>query len=170
VAAIAGRAEFFRRCLARPTLIEGPRWKASPARCVRDCSQLSVHSKSAPASHKLGVPLAALSDRLSTLAARLPVDAWTSFGLIPGSELGALRTGRRDLAGVEPFRLVAEGLGDKIQDRARLTIFVTGTHLADGELLILASDAHAPAPSSQVAVDDLIDLACSVRSRAPGLH
>jgi hypothetical protein len=78
--------------------------------------------------------------------------------------LWGLRTGRHDLAGVEPFRLAAEGLGDKIRDRARLMIFVTGVRVGGEELLILASDANTPASSYQVGAADLIDLACSVRS------
>ncbi len=128
---------------------------------TRSQDQLHIH---------LGCLRPTLSDRLSSLASGLLVGAWTRVDLIPGSVVWALRTGRRDLSGVEPFRLAAEGLGDKIQDRGRLTIFVTGARLADEELLILVTDAHASVSSSQVEVDDLIDLACSVRSVVPGLH
>jgi hypothetical protein len=112
-----------------------------------------------------------MNNRLSTLASGLPIGVWTPVrDLIPGSVLWGLRTGRHDLAGVEPFPLAAEGLGDKIQDRAQLTIFVTGVRLEDEELLILASDAKAPASSYQVGADDLVDLACSVRPGLSGLN
>jgi hypothetical protein len=84
--------------------------------------------------------------------------------------LWAFRTGRHDLASVEPFRLAAEGLHDKIRDRAQLMILVTGVRVGDEELLILASDANAPASSYQVGADDVIDLACSVRSGLFGLN
>jgi len=49
-------------------------------------------------------------------------------------------------------------------------IFVTGVRLANEELLILASDANASASSYQVAAEDVIDLACLVRSGLSGLN
>ena len=128
---------------------------------TRSQDQLHIH---------LGCLRPELSERLSILASELPTGAWTRVDLIPGSVLWAFRTGRSDLAGVQPFHLAAEGLGDKIQDRAGLTIFVTRTRSADGDLAILASDTHVSASTNQVAVDDLIDLACSFRSGALSLH
>ncbi len=98
----------------------------------------------------LGCLLPAINHRLSTLAYGLPIGVWTRVrGLIPGSVLWGLRTGRHDLAGVEPFRLAAEGLRDKIRDRAQLTIFVTGVRLADEELPILASEAKRPSRATR---------------------
>jgi hypothetical protein len=68
-----------------------------------------------------------MNARRSTLASGLPIGVWTPVrGLILGSVLWGLRSGRHELAGVEPFRLAARGLGDKIRDQARLMIFLTG--------------------------------------------
>ncbi len=129
---------------------------------TRSQDQLHIH---------LGCLLPAMNHRLPNLASGLPIGVWTRVGgLIPGSVLWALRTGRHDLAGVEPFRLAAEGLGDKIRDRAQLMIFVTAVRLANEELLILASDANASASSYQVTAEDVIDLAYSVRSGLSGLN
>jgi CDP-diacylglycerol pyrophosphatase len=123
---------------------------------TRSQDQLHIH---------LGCLSPAMNNRLSTLASGLPIGVWTPVrGLIPGSVLWGLRTGRHDLAGVEPFRLAAEGLGDRIRDRAQLMIFVTEVRVGDEELLILASDSNAPASGYQVGADELIDLACAVRS------
>jgi CDP-diacylglycerol pyrophosphatase len=123
---------------------------------TRSQDQLHIH---------LGCFLPAMKNRLSTLASGLPIGVWTPVGgLIPGSVFWGLRTGRRDLAGVEPLRLAAEGLGDKIRDRARLMIIVTGVRIKGEELLILAADANALASSYQVEAADLIDVTCSVRS------
>ncbi len=128
---------------------------------TRSQDQLHIH---------LGCLWPKLRERLSTLASGLPVGAWTRVDLIPGSVLWAFRTGRSDLAGIQPFRLAAEGLGDKIQERAGLTIFVSRIRSADDELVVLASDAHVSASINQIAVDDLIDLACFVRPEARSLH
>ncbi len=129
---------------------------------IRSQDQLHIH---------LGCLLPAMNHRLSDLASGMPIGVWTRVGgLIRGSVLWGLRTGRHDLAGVEPFRLAAEGLGDKIRDRAQLMIFVTGVRVADYELLILASEAKASESSHQVGADDVIDLACSARSGPSGLN
>ena len=54
--------------------------------------------------------------------------------------LWALRTGRRDLAGVEPLRLAAQELADKTQSMSRLTLLVAQVRPEDDdELVILAS-------------------------------
>ena len=129
---------------------------------TRSQDQLHIH---------LGCLLPAINHRLSTLASGLPIGVWVPLrDLIPGSMLWGLRTGRHDLAGVEPFRLAAEGLGDKIRDRAQLMIFVAGVRLVDEELLILASETNASGSSYQVGADDVIDLACTARSGLPGLN
>lgn len=106
-----------------------------------------------------------MNNRLSTLASGLPIGVWTSVrGLILGSVLWGLRTGRHELPGFEPFRPAARGLGDKIRDQARLMIFLTGVRVGGERLLILASEASACASSYHAEAADLIDLARSVVS------
>ena len=55
---------------------------------------------------------------VQAFAALAPADAWVRVGrLLPG--FWALRTGRSDLAGVEPFRLAAEAFGGDTRRRSK---------------------------------------------------
>lgn len=118
---------------------------------TRSQDQLHIH---------LGCLVPATKHRLSRLTPELPIGAWTRIsGIIDGAELWALRPGRADLTGVEPFRMSAEALVHKIRDRARLTIFVTGVRaLNNDELLVLASYTGAP---GRVEAEDILDTTCS---------
>jgi CDP-diacylglycerol pyrophosphatase len=125
---------------------------------TRSQDQLHIH---------LGCLVPATKHRLSRLAPQIPIGAWTRVsGVIDGEELWALRPGRADLTGVEPFRLSAEALAHKIRDRAQLMIFVTGVPaLNNNELLILASYAGA---QYQVEAESILDTACSTKGGARG--
>ena len=52
-----------------------------------------------------------------------------------GSSFWALRTGRGDLAGVEPLRLAAQGLADETQSMSRLTLLVAQVRPEDDDEL-----------------------------------
>ncbi len=121
---------------------------------TRTQDQLHIH---------LGCLIPRLKRRLLAFAPRLPIGVWTRAGaFVPGSALWAYRTGRADLAGVEPFRLAAEGLGGKIRDRAQLLILVAGLRIADNdELVILASAIGAPGATYRVGAEDILDLQCA---------
>jgi CDP-diacylglycerol pyrophosphatase len=120
---------------------------------ARSQDQLHIH---------LGCLVPATKQRLSRLAPQLPIGAWTRIGgLIDGAELWALRPGRADLTGVEPFRMSAKALAHQIRDRAQLTIFVTGVRaLNNDELLVLASYTGVRGPQYQVETEDILDTTC----------
>jgi CDP-diacylglycerol pyrophosphatase len=127
---------------------------------TRSQDQLHIH---------LGCVVPATKRRLERLAPELPIGAWTRVsGVIDGAELWALRPGRADLTEVEPFRLSAGALADKIRDRAQLMIFVTDVRaLNNDELLILASYAGVSRSQYQVAAEDILETACSTKR---GVH
>jgi CDP-diacylglycerol pyrophosphatase len=103
--------------------------------------------------------------RLQLLAPELKIGEWTRVeGVLPGPEIRALRTGQARLEQIEPFRLAAEGFAATTQDRARLTIVVVQTRIAErAEFLILAWRVSAAAETAeQVAVP------CSDRANAAG--
>jgi CDP-diacylglycerol pyrophosphatase len=118
----------------------------------------------------LGCLVPVVKRRLSELVPRLPIGAWTRVDVaIAGSAFWALRTGHADVAAVDPLRLAVEGLAGKLRNQARLTILVADTRVADhDETLIFASYASASGSLSQVSAENILDPACSGRSRPSG--
>ena len=107
---------------------------------------------------------------LPRVAANLPTGTWTRLDFVmTGSSFGALRTGRGDLAGVEPLRLAAQELADKTQSMSRLTLLVAQVRPEDdGELVILASAANVSGSLGRTSAENLLDLACTNGSELPG--
>ncbi len=154
---------------ARP-LLEGPGGRpprpsefalAVNSALMRSQDQLHIH---------LGCLAPAAQRWLPVLASRLPIGEWRRVDVaLAGAAFWGLRTGRADLAGVEPFRLAAEGLADKIRNPARLMILVAQVRIADNdESLILASYASASGSLSEASAEGILDPTCSDRSRPSG--
>jgi len=102
---------------------------------------------------------------IEAAAPRLPVGQWAPIGtLIPHQPFWAFLTGTSDLRRLNPFRLAAEGLGNKVSDLALLTIVVASVRVADAdEFVILASYVGAPHSWWPVGADNLLRARCSQR-------
>jgi CDP-diacylglycerol pyrophosphatase len=90
------------------------------------------------------VPYARLM--LAAAAPKIPLGQWVRIGpVVPHSTFWATRVEGTDLSQVEPFRLAAEVLADKVRDRSELMIVVAGDRVEgqDG-FLILATYANPP--------------------------
>jgi CDP-diacylglycerol pyrophosphatase len=107
---------------------------------------------------------------LPRLAGNLPIGTWTRLdAVMTGSSFWALRTGRGDLAGIEPLRLAAQGLADKTQSMSRLALLVAQVRAEDDvELVILASAANLSGSFGRKSAKNLLDLACADGSESPG--
>jgi len=100
---------------------------------------------------------------LAVVAPGLPAGEWARLGGgVPGLPPLGYRVGAGDLAGVDPFRLAAEGLTGNVHALARLPIAVAGVRVGDhDDLVILAAPGAFSAES-------IIDSSCSDRSSGTG--
>jgi CDP-diacylglycerol pyrophosphatase len=143
----------------------GPDWDevglvVNPA-VVRHQDQLHIH---------VGCLLPAVKRALAAAAPEVPIGEWERLpGVVRHLVFWGTRVRGADLADVEPFRLVAESLADKVRDRAKLTIMVAGVRVAgeDG-FLILASYVGAPHSWWPVGVEDLLDPDCRAEPGVSG--
>lgn len=102
---------------------------------------------------------------LQAIAPELSKNKWVRIREpIHGLKFWARQVAQETLAGVNPFRLAAEGLSNEIRSRAQLTIVVAGAQLADGRdgfvLLVPHNDPFGP--SRQFSAEDFLDLSCSL--------
>ncbi len=134
---------------------------AANSALMRSQEQFHIH---------LGCLAPALQRWLPLVAPKLPAGVWTRVNVpIAGAAFWGLRIGRADLSGVDPLRLAAEGLGDKIPKLTRLTIVVAAVRIADSdESVILASYASASGMLSQASAESILDPDCSDGSRLSG--
>lgn len=118
----------------------------------------------------LGCLAPAVQRWLPLLAPKLPVGEWTRLDAeMTGASFWALRTGQGDLARVEPLRLVAQGLADKMQSPSRLALLVAQVRAEeDNELVILAATASASGSLGREAAENLLDLGCASESGRSG--
>ena len=143
----------------------GPDWDevglvVHPA-IVRNQDQLHIH---------VGCLLPAVQRAFAAAAPEVPIGEWEKLpAVIPHLVFWGTRFRGTDLADVEPFRLAAEALADKVRDRAKLTIIVAGVRVTgeDG-FLILASYAGAPHSWWPVSGDDLLDPHCPAEPGVSG--
>ena len=140
---------------------------------ARDDVVLVVNSRLLRSQDQLHIHIGCLSRRmrrmLRTRAPELPEDGWARIGgplnvanTLDGPGLWARRIDSETLAGVNPFRLAAEGGSDETESRSRLMIAVAGVQLADGRggfVLIAAYDDPAN-PNDQYSAEDFIDPSC----------
>jgi CDP-diacylglycerol pyrophosphatase len=143
----------------------GPDWDevglvVNPA-VLRNQDQLHIH---------VGCLLPAVKSALAAAAPEVPIGEWEQLPAVaPHLIFWGTRVRGADLTDVEPFRLAAEALADKVRDRAKLTIMVAGVRVAgeDG-FLILASYAGAPHSWWAVGIDDLLDPRCPAEPGVSG--
>lgn len=120
---------------------------------IRNQDQLHIH---------VGCLLSDVKLALAAVAPEVPIGEWEQLpAVVPHLVFWGTRVRGADLADVEPFRLAAEALADKVRDRAKLTIVVAGVRVAgeDG-FLILASYADAPHSWRPVSAEDLLAPEC----------
>ncbi len=101
-------------------------------------------------------------------APKVKIREWARIGaVVPHTTFWGMRI--RDLSDVEPFRLAAEALDDKVKNRGDLMIMVAGVRVeGDDEFLILSSYAGAPGAWWPVGDDDLINPNCPTKPRLFG--
>jgi CDP-diacylglycerol pyrophosphatase len=144
------------------SLLEGPGgrrpdWEeiglaVNPA-IVRSQDQLHVH---------VGCLRPDVQRALASIAPQVPIGTWDMLPtVVPHIAFWGTRIAETDLAGVEPFRLAAEALSDKVEDRGILTVMVAGVRVSGaGQFLILASYAGAPHSWWPIGAESLVDTRC----------
>jgi CDP-diacylglycerol pyrophosphatase len=120
---------------------------------VRTQDQMHIH---------VGCLLPAVQSALTKVAPKVPVATWAELpGIVPHIAFWGTRIAGSSLEGVEPFRLAAEALSDRLDERGKLTLMVAGVHVAGADqFLILASYAGAPHSWWPIGADSLIDTRC----------
>jgi CDP-diacylglycerol pyrophosphatase len=126
---------------------------------VRVQDQLHIH---------VGCLLPSARTALAAAAPAVPIGEWAGIGaIVPHQVFWGTRI--RELSDVEPFRLAAEALADKIRDRGQLTVVVAGVRVEDDdEFLILASYVGAPHAWWPVGAEDLLDRDCAAGTHVAG--
>ena len=129
---------------------------------VRTEDQLHIH---------VGCLASGPREAISAFAPGLPVGEWKQVGAVtPHQNYWGLRIRGADLASVDPFRLVAEALADKTQDRAAMMIVVAALRVADDdEFVILTSYVGAPHSWWPPGADEFLDPSCSSAPNVSGL-
>jgi CDP-diacylglycerol pyrophosphatase len=128
---------------------------------VRGQDQLHIH---------VGCLLPSARRALAVAAPTVPIGEWVPIGaVVPHQMFWGTRILGADLSNVEPFRLAAEALADKVRKRGILMIMVAGVRVeGDNEFLILASYAGAPGAWWPVSAHDLLGPNCPARTRLAG--
>ena len=127
---------------------------------------LVVNSAVARSQDQLHIHMACLAPSargaLDAAASELAVGEWSPIGLlVPHQPFWAFRTGTADLRRLDPFRLTAEGLADRVHNLARLTVVVASARIAGAdEFVVLASYAGAPHAWWPVGADNLLLARC----------
>jgi CDP-diacylglycerol pyrophosphatase len=121
---------------------------------VRIQDQLHIH---------VGCLLPSVRRALVAGAPEVPIGDWARIDVgVPHTTFWGTRIRGADPSDVDPFRLAAEGLADKVKDRAIMMIMVAGARVdGDDEFLILASYAGAPHAWWPVGADNLLDRNCT---------
>jgi len=153
------------RSLLKSAGRRGPDWDdvglvVNPA-IERNQDQLHIH---------VGCLLSYVKLALAAAAPEVPNGKWQQLpAVVPHLVFWGTRVRGTDLADVEPFRMAAAALADKVRDRAKLTIVVAGVRVAgeDG-FLILASYAGAPHSWWPVSTEDLLAPERPAESRFSG--
>jgi CDP-diacylglycerol pyrophosphatase len=120
---------------------------------VRTQDQLHIH---------VGCLLPRVRRALAAAAPEVPIGEWAPIGtVVPHQIFWGTRVQKANLSDVEPFRLAAEALADKVKDRGSAMIMVAGVRVeGDDEFVILASYAGAPSAWWPIGADSLLDSSC----------
>ncbi len=127
----------------------------------RTQDQLHIH---------IGCLLPAVRRAVAAAAPEVPVGDWRQLNaVVPHIVFWGTRVRGKDLADVEPFRLVAEAFADKVRDKSNLTIMVAAVRV-EGEdgFLILASYLGAAHSWWSVGDNELIGPRCPIEGAPDG--
>ena len=135
---------------------------------------LAVNSRLTRSQDQLHVHIGCLSQRakrsLQALAPELPENEWVRIGKplklrAPMRDPGfwGRRVDRETLAGVNPFRLAAEGSPGLSANRSELMIVVAGIELPRGRggFVLLAAQNDRSGPAGKFSAEDFLDNSCS---------
>jgi CDP-diacylglycerol pyrophosphatase len=129
---------------------------------------LAVNSRFSRTQDQLHIHIGCLSRgakrMFEALATELPEGKWFHFDKsIRGLRFSARLVAEDTLAGVNPFRLAAEGLPERIEDRSLMTMVLAGIELADGrvEFVLLAWSDDPDETVDQIAASNFLDHSCS---------
>lgn len=127
---------------------------------ARNQDQLHIH---------IGCLVPSARNALRTIVPRLRPGEWAQVGpVVPHSMFWGLRVSEPNLTGVQPFRLAADYLADKVRERTDIMIVVAGVRVSgNDEFLILATYAHAPHAWWVFGAEDLLDPGCSTAPDLP---
>jgi CDP-diacylglycerol pyrophosphatase len=136
---------------------------------AHDDVALAVNSRLSRTQDQLHIHIGCISRQakqaLQAIAPQLPGNKWAPIKeRIQGFEFWGRRVAQETLAGVNPFRLAAEGFPDETKSGAQSTIVVAGTQLADGrnEFVLLVSRPDPFGLSRPFAAEDFLDASCSL--------
>jgi CDP-diacylglycerol pyrophosphatase len=120
---------------------------------VRGQDQLHIH---------VGCLLPSARLALAAAAPKVPIGEWARVGpVVPHQMFWGTRIKSVDLSDVEPFRLAAEALADKVKDRGIVMIMVAAVRVdGDDQFLILASYAGATGAWWPIGADSLLGRKC----------
>jgi CDP-diacylglycerol pyrophosphatase len=120
---------------------------------LRSQDQLHIH---------IGCLVPSARRKLEALGATLRIGEWTQVeGVLSRSEVWALRSGRANLADIEPFRLAAERFGATTLDQKSLAIAVAEVRLANrDEFFLLASRPDASENGGPAKAEGIVDPVC----------
>lgn len=163
------------RTLASPNYFEDA-WNARASlagpdqkRLAHDDVVLAVNSRFSRTQDQLHIHIGCISRQakqtLQAIAPQLPENKWAPIKeRIQGFEFWGRRVAQETLAGVNPFRLAAEGFPDETKSGAESTIVVAGTQLADGrnEFVLLVWRPDPFGLSRPFAAEDFLDASCSL--------
>ena len=172
---IVGAEDPSLRTLAAPNYFEDAwnarRFLADPAQkpLAHDDVALAVNSRFSRSQDQLHIHIGCISRQakqtLQAIAAQLPEDKWAPIQeRIRGFAFRGRRIARETLAGVNPFRLAAEGFPDETTSGAQSAIVVAGIQLADGrnEFVLLVWRPDPFGLSRPFAAEDFLDPSCSL--------
>jgi CDP-diacylglycerol pyrophosphatase len=136
---------------------------------AHDDIALAVNSRFSRSQDQLHIHIGCISRQakqtLRAIAPQLPENKWAPIKeRMQGFEFWGRRVAQETLAGVNPFRLAAEGFPDETKSSGQSTIVVAGTQLADGrnEFVLLVSRPDPFGLSRQFAAEDFLDPSCSL--------
>ncbi|MGD0188671.1 MAG: CDP-diacylglycerol diphosphatase [Roseiarcus sp.] len=135
---------------------------------ARDDVALAINSRFSRTQDQLHIHIGCISrqarETLQSIAPQLSENKWAPIKeRIQGFEFWGRRVARETLAGVNPFRLAAEGFPDETKSSAQSAIAVAGIQLADGrsEFVLLVWRPDPFGLSRLFAAEDFLDPSCS---------
>jgi CDP-diacylglycerol pyrophosphatase len=135
----------------------------------RDDVAVAVNSRLSRTQDQFHIHIACISreakQMLRAIAPELSEDKWSRIReTIHGLNFRGRLVAQNTLAGVNPFRLAAEGLDDETESGTQMMILVAGAQLASGRggFVVLASHNDPFRLSRQYSAEDFLDPSCSL--------